>query len=311
MKKTFFKIKNDIWDICIPLYKILIPFVFIVKILEISGVIQFIAKTLEPLMSIIGLTPELGLVFVTAFIINIYAALVLFVNLLPGLEVNVAQITILTTMILIAHNLPIECTICKAAGVSIIYTASLRLISAFILGFILKIIYFNFEILTDPFTTFFTVQPPPEGFWLWLIDQALTLFYIFIIVCVMTTVLEILRQAGIEKIVEKIFMPPLRIFGIQKEAMNIIIVGMTIGIQFGGGMLIKEVKTGKIDKQSVFLSVSMLNLLHALIEDTILMALVGGHISGILFARVIFSILLSYLIFIIYKKYFNSKLNTQ
>ena len=39
-------------------------------------------------------------------------------------------------------------------------------------------------------------------------------------------------------------MPPLRLFGLQKEAMNIIIVGMTIGLQFGGGMLIKEVKTG-------------------------------------------------------------------
>ena len=54
----------------------------------------------------------------------------------------------------------------------------------------------------------------------------------------MTVVLELLRMVGIEKIVEKIFMPPLRLFGIQKEAMNIIIVGMTIGLQFGGGMLI-------------------------------------------------------------------------
>jgi hypothetical protein len=106
-------------------------------------------------------------------------------------------------------------------------------------------------------------------------------------------------------------MPPLRLFGIQKEAMNIIIVGMFIGIQFGGGMLIREVRKGNIDKQSLFLSVSLLNLLHAMIEDTILMFLVGGHISGILFARVIFSLIASYLIFIVYKKYFSSKLSTQ
>jgi len=144
MKKTILKIALDIKDICIPLYKILIPFVFIIKILEISGAIEFTAKILEPLMSLVGLTPELGLVFVTAFLINIYAALVLFVNILPGLDVSVAEITILTTMILVAHNLPIECTICKAAGISVIYTASLRLISAFVLGFILKLIYFNF-----------------------------------------------------------------------------------------------------------------------------------------------------------------------
>jgi len=46
----------------------------------------------------------------------------------------------------------------------------------------------------------------------------------------------------------------------------------------------------------------MLNLMHALIEDTILMSLVGGHISGILFARIIFSITMCYLIFAIYKR---------
>ncbi|MEK9976201.1 MAG: nucleoside recognition protein, partial [Pelagibacteraceae bacterium] len=290
----------------IPLYKILIPFVFIIKVLEISGAIEFTAKILEPLMSFVGLTPELGLVFVTAFLINIYAALVLFVNILPGIDVSVAEITILTTMILVAHNLPIECTICKAAGISVIYTASLRLISAFVLGFILKLIYFNFGFLTETFQTFFTVKPPPENNWYWFLDQFTTLVYIFFLVCLMATVLEILKIIGVEKLFEKVFMPPLRLFGIQKEAMNIIIVGMFIGIQFGGGMLIKEVKKGTIDKQSIFLSVSLLNLLHAMIEDTILMALVGGHISGILIARVIFSLVLSYLIFMIYKRYFKA-----
>ena len=278
MKKIILKIALDIKDICIPLYKILIPFVFIVKLLEISGAIEFTAKILEPLMSFVGLTPELGLVFVTAFLINIYAALVLFVNILPGIDVSVAEITILTTMILVAHNLPIECTICKAAGISIVYTASLRLISAFVLGFILKLIYFNFGFLTETFQTFFTVKPPPENNWYWFLDQFTTLVYIFFLVCLMATVLEILKIIGVEKLFEKVFMPPLRLFGIQKEAMNIIIVGMFIGIQFGGGMLIKEVKKGTIDKQSIFLSVSLLNLLHAMIEDTILMALVGCSI---------------------------------
>jgi spore maturation protein SpmB len=311
MQKTVLKIANDIKEICIPLYQILIPFVFIIKILEVSGAIQFTAKVLEPLMSLVGLTPELGLVFVTAFLINIYAALVLFVNILPGIEVSVAEITILTTMILVAHNLPIECAICKAAGISIIYTASLRLISAFILGFILKLIYFNFGFLTETFQTFFKVQPPPENTLYWFLDQFKTLVYIFFLVCLMATVLEVLKIIGVERLFEKVFMPPLRLFGIQKEAMNIIIVGMFIGIQFGGGMLIREVRKGNIDKQSLFLSVSLLNLLHAMIEDTILMFLVGGHISGILFARVIFSLIASYLIFIVYKKYFSSKLSTQ
>ena len=305
------KIIVDIKDICIPLYKILIPFVFIVKLLEISGVIEFLAKLIQPLMSLVGLTPELGLVLVTAILVNMYAAIVLFINLIPILDVNVAQVTILTTMILVCHNIPIESAVCKAAGISFIYTALLRFFSAFLLGFILKLIYFNFELLMEPFETLVKLDPLPTEFWPWLYYQFVNLVYVFFIVCIMVIILEALKKIGIEKLFEIIFVPPLKLFGIQKEAMNIIIVGMTIGIQYGGGILIKDVKSGKIDKQSVFLAVSLLNLLHAVIEDTILMALIGGHISGILIARVIFSLVLSYLIFIFYKKYFNSKLSTQ
>lgn len=300
------KIIVDIKDICIPLYKILIPFVFIVKILEVSGVIEFLAKLIEPLMSIVGLTPELGLVLVTAILVNMYAAIVLFINLIPILDVNVAQVTILTTMILVCHNIPIESAVCKAAGISFTYTALLRFFSAFLLGFILKLIYFNFELLMEPFDTLVKLDPLPTEFWPWLYYQFINLVYVFFIVCIMVIILEILKKIGIERLFEIIFVPPLKLFGIQKEAMNIIIVGMTIGIQYGGGILIKDVKSGKIDKQSIFLAVSLLNLLHAIIEDTILMALIGGHISGILFARVIFSLVLSYLIFMIYKRYFKA-----
>ena len=306
MKKTILKIALDIKEICIPLYKILIPFVFIVKLLEISGVIEFLAKLIQPLMSLVGLTPELGLVLVTAILVNMYAAIVLFINLIPILDVNVAQVTILTTMILVCHNIPIESAVCKAAGVSFIYTALLRFFSAFLLGLILKLIYFNFGLLMEPFETLVKLDPLPTEFWSWLYYQFINLAYIFFIVCIMVIILEALKKIGIERLFEIIFVPPLKLFGIQKEAMNIIIVGMTIGIQYGGGILIKDVKSGKIDKQSVFLAVSLLNLLHAIIEDTILMALIGGHISGILFARVIFSLVLSYFIFMIYKRYFKA-----
>ena len=230
------KIIVDIKDICIPLYKILIPFVFIVKLLEISGVIEFLAKLIQPLMSLVGLTPELGLVLVTAILVNMYAAIVLFINLIPILDVNVAQVTILTTMILVCHNIPIESAVCKAAGISFIYTALLRFFSAFLLGFILKLIYFNFELLMEPFETLVKLDPLPTEFWPWLYYQFVNLVYVFFIVCIMVIILEALKKIGIEKLFEIIFVPPLKLFGIQKEAMNIIIVGMTIGIQYGGGI---------------------------------------------------------------------------
>ena len=106
-KNLFIEIK----EVATPLFKILIPFIFIIKLLEIIGAVTLLSKVFAPLMSLIGLPPELGIIWVTAFAVNIYASLILFVNIIPGLEVTVAQITILTTAMLVCHNLPVESAI--------------------------------------------------------------------------------------------------------------------------------------------------------------------------------------------------------
>ena len=299
----FKKLLLEIKDVTIPLYKILIPFIFIIKFLEVTGIVDLIAKVFAPLMGLIGLPPELGIIWVTAIVINIYAALILFINILPGLDVNVAEITILTVAMLFAHNLLVESAISRSAGVSFVFTCLYRMVSAFLVCWILNLIYSKFNYLQEPFTTSFTLEAPQLGLWLWLKDQILYLFYIFIIVAVLVTILEFLKVIGIESFLKKILVPPLRFFGISESSMNIIIVGMTIGLQFGGGILIKEVNSAKIDKQSVFLSILMINLIHAMIEDTILMLAVGGHFSGVIFARIIFSLLISLLMFKIYQTF--------
>ena len=299
----FKKLFQEIKDVIIPLYKILIPFVFIIKFLEIIGVVDLIAGVFEPLMSLIGLPAEFGIIWVTALVVNIYAALILFVNLLPFIDVSVAQITILTVAMLFAHNLAVESAISRSAGVSFLFTVIFRLVSAFLACWVLNLIYTYFNYLNQPFVSSFTIELPQVGLLFWFQDQALYLFYIFIIVVILVTLLEVLKLIGVENFLKKILAPPLRFFGISDSAMNIVIVGMTMGLQFGGGILIKEVKSGKIDKQSVFLSILMINLIHAIIEDTLLMLAVGGHYSGVIFARIIFSLVISLLMLKIYQRY--------
>jgi hypothetical protein len=303
MNMFFKNLFQEIKDVIIPLYKILIPFIFIIKLLEITGIVDLIAKFFSPLMGLIGLPSELGIIWVTAIVVNIYAALILFVNIVPSLDVSIAQITILTVAMLLCHNLLVESAISKSAGVSFLFTSFYRLISAFLVCWFLNLIYSKFNYLNEPFSTTFTLEPPEVGLWIWLKDQTLYLFYILIIVVVLVTILEILKVIGIESFLKKILVPPLRFFGISESATNIIVIGMTIGIQFGGGILIKEVNSAKIDKQSVFLSILMINLVHAVIEDTLLMLAVGGHFSGVIFARIIFGLLISLLMLKIYQTF--------
>ena len=52
-KNLFIEIK----EVATPLFKILIPFIFIIKLLEIIGVVTLLSKVFAPVMSLIGLPP--------------------------------------------------------------------------------------------------------------------------------------------------------------------------------------------------------------------------------------------------------------
>ena len=303
MKQFLKNSLTEIKVICIPLYKILIPFIFIIKILEEIGIIKIISNFFEPVVQLMGLPAELGIVWVTAIIINVYAGIVVFVNVVPTLDLTVAQITVLTLIILIAHNILVESSVSRAAGVSFFYAAFLRIGMAFIAGLILSRIYSNFGLLQEKFSLVLEQQAVQADYYSWIKGQIKNLIYIFVIICILVFSLNFLKAIGVEKLIRKLLERPLKIMGISPSAINIIIVGLTIGIQFGGGLLIKEAKSGTINKQSILLSLSLLNLVHAVIEDTILMTILGGHISGILFFRVIFSLIVVLGILFLYKKF--------
>ena len=104
--------------------------------------------------------------------INIYAALILFINILPGLDVSVAEITILTVAMLFAHNLLVESAISRSAGVSFLFTCFYRLASAFFACWILNLIYSKFNYLQEPFiflscdTLVKELIPEPDRDWM-------------------------------------------------------------------------------------------------------------------------------------------------
>ena len=250
-----------------------------------------------------GLPAELGIVWVTAIIINVYAGIVVFINVVSTLDLTVAQITVLTLIILIAHNILVESSVSRAAGVSFFYAAFLRIGMAFVAGVILSKIYLNFGFLQEKYSLVLQQQVVHSDYYSWIVGQLKNLAYIFLIICTLVVSLNFLKAIGVEKLIRKLLEKPLKFMGISPSAINIIIVGLTIGIQFGGGLLIREAKSGAINKQSILLSLSLLNLVHAVIEDTILMTILGGHISGILFFRVIFSLVVVLGILFLYKKF--------
>ena len=70
------------------------------------------------------------------------------------------------------------------------------------------------------------------------------------------------------------------------------LVGLTLGLSFGGGLLINEVRRGHIKGKDVFMTLAFLSLCHSLIEDTLLIMLLGADLTTILLGRLVFTLLI-------------------
>ena len=81
-----------------------------------------------------------------------------------------------------------------------------------------------------------------------------------------------------------------------KNAAPISIIGMTLGLAYGGGLIIKEAKSKLLTKKDVFYSVSMMGLSHSLIEDTILVLSIGATLFGVMLGRVLFTLLVMFIL---------------
>jgi len=128
----------------------MIPISIIVKLLQYTGAIEYIGMALYPLMKFVGLPGEMGLVWASAMITNLFGGVLAFINLSAGLNLTIAQVTIISVMMLIAHTFPIELTIARKTGVKLLTMFIVRFGFAFIFGVLLNIIYKSFNYLQEP-----------------------------------------------------------------------------------------------------------------------------------------------------------------
>ena len=274
------------------LLKIMIPISIIIKILEEYGLIESIGQNLSPAMGIVGLPGEFGLIIATAMIANIYGALIAFFTLSLQYTYTVAQVTILACMMLIAHTLPIEARIAQKAGVRIWFTLFLRIFSAFLFGFILNLIFSNFKLFQNVNVLLWEPSYTDPTLFEWIVSQIGYYLMIFFIILSLMILMKILKKTGIIDKLNNFLKPGMNFLGMSKNAAILPIIGMTLGLAYGGGLIVKEVKSNKISKKDTFLSLSFMNLSHSLIEDSILTLTIGASLFGILFGRVFFTIII-------------------
>ena len=285
------KLLKDTVSLYWELLKVMVPVMILVRVAVSLGAIELIGKAISPVMSWVGLPGEMGFVWVTAMIVNIYAGAAALLTILPEYPLTVAQATTLGAMILIAHSLPVEQRIAQKSGAGFIFTLMLRLVSALVYGIILSTIYAGFSEFQQPAKVVFLEVLPPSQDWLsWAYSSAKSLWSIFWIIFVLLLGLRLLDIFRITPLLAKALSPFLRLMGIGEKATSMTVTGALLGISYGGALIIQEARTGKLTEKDIFLSLSFMCLCHGLIEDTLFVMTFGGHYSGLLVGRFLFSL---------------------
>ncbi|WP_428565401.1 MAG: nucleoside recognition domain-containing protein [Solidesulfovibrio sp. DCME] len=281
----------DAARICLDLFKIMVPILIGVKILKELGWIAYLAKPLAPLMGLVGLPPECGLTWATALANNLYAALAVHAALVPTMApLSVAQATVIATMMLIAHNMFVEGAIAGKCGVGFWGQTVLRLCGAFGCGFLLNAVFSGLGLLTDPAPMLFTPPAADAGLGEWAYGEVRNLVMIYCVIAGLVGLMRALDHLGVTKLFETALVPFLRLMGIGRAAATITVIGLVMGLAYGSGLILLDIQQGKVGRRDVFSAISLMSLSHALIEDTLLMYLIGASLWGTFVGRLVFSL---------------------
>jgi len=280
----------------IKIFKIMIPVSILVKILQETGLIVYIGNGLAPLMGVMGLPGEMGLVWASAMIGNIYAGIITYFSV--GVNLTVAQITVLSTIILIAHTLPVELAITQKAGMKAVSAFLFRFIFGFLAGVILFHIYNLFDLYQQIPSGIEKIAAASEkATWGgWALGELKNYAIVFCYITGLIIIIDILKRIGVIEKINRWFYPVLRFLGIGKEVIPITVIGMTLGLAYGGGLIINEVQQTKLERRNVVYALLLMSLSHSVIEDSLLMIAIGARVSGVLIFRFIFTLIIMYFV---------------
>lgn len=260
--------------------KIMVPTIVLVQILRVAGILEILSSAAAPFMKYFGLPGEAALALITGAVVNIYACIAVAVNI----PMTAKSMTILAVMVLIAHNLIVETAVQSKAGTPAALMLAVRLSASWIAGLVFAAIipdegtFLNLAVSTQS----------PRGVGQVILSNAVSLAKIAIIIITLLLLTEILREFGVMDRFMTALNRPMRVLGMDRKTSFIAAVGLVLGLTYGAGLIIDEAKKNPFTRREILATNVFLGTNHALIEDSLLFAVVGASLPWIVLGRLAF-----------------------
>ncbi|MGP2656009.1 nucleoside recognition domain-containing protein [Malaciobacter sp. WC5094] len=282
-KQTLLSALKSAWIII----KLIIPIYILAEVLYYYNILSYISFLVEPLTSLLDLPKEAALSIISGMFLNLYAA----IAFAAPLDLTAREWTILAVFLGICHALIVETAVMKKLGISNIYSISLRVISGFIVAYLVTLLP------KDTFSNIVSNASVDARVYDSLWDVLSTSFInsidltvkIIILISIIIFIMDFIKTRRF--IVES-----------QKNVSKgfSLLVGVFLGITYGAGLLIKEAQNSSLSKRDIFYVGTFLMICHAIIEDTLLFVIFNANLTVIVIARVVFAIIFAYVLLKLY-----------
>lgn len=119
---------------------------------------------------------------------------------------------------------------------------------------------------------------------------------IAIVVLPLMIVMQVAKDYRILDFISGFLRPVTDFFGMSKESAFPLLVGLSIGLSYGAGVIIQSSKEGNLSKKDLVLLIVFLASCHAVFEDTLIFVAVGANGIILFGTRLVVAVLLTYII---------------
>lgn len=268
------------------LLKITIPVSLGVLFLDFYGILDWMAGYTSPVFKLVGLPGVSSIVLITSIFTNIYTV----VAVLSTLNLPLREGMIIATMCLVSHGFLIETAVLKKTGSSVWRMLLLRLVSSFVIGFLLNLV------IPGASDSNFVSPNRTHGELLevlrhWVVSISATTLKIIILVNLLLILQKIMEEFGLIKWLERPLSPLLKLMGLPEKTTFSWIVANAIGLAYGSAIMISLVEEGKMSKQDADLLNHHIAISHSQLEDPLLFLTLGYAIHWLIWPRIVIAVI--------------------
>jgi hypothetical protein len=275
-------IKTTAW-----LVALVVPVSLAVTLLAWSGALDHIATYVAPVLGLFGVPESTAIAFVTGALVNCYSA----IAASSAFPLTGREITILALMILVCHNLLVESPIQRRAGTSAVAMALLRIGGACVGGLALNLLLPPDTVAADPAHAGAAIPGAAvsisDALEIWGLSTGKLVLKIAVIVVSLTVTQKVLDEMGAIRLLSRVLYPLMWALGLSRKVAFLWLVANTLGLAYGGGIIVEEAKAGRLGRSDVNALNISVALCHSLLEDTILFVAVGASALWITVPRLV------------------------